>query len=124
MSTMVYGRTAQSHNLHLYIFLSKNTAYMKKSFLSFVAVIVGFFVSLELSAFKLTVSPEPGEVESLSSLTFYHETSGNQLYDSGNYAKLIKASISAISLLAKASFTENSLKKHSANPSPKQAPTM
>ena len=45
---------------------------MKKSFLSFVAVIVGFFVSLELSAFKLTVSPDPGEVESLSSLTFYH----------------------------------------------------
>ena len=62
---------------------------MKKSFLSFVAVIVGFFVSLELSAFKLTVSPEPGEVESLSSLTFYNETSGKQLYDSGNYAKLI-----------------------------------
>ena len=62
---------------------------MKKSFLSFVAVIVGFFVSLELSAFKLTVSPEPGEVESLSSLTFYHETSGKQLFDSGNYAKLI-----------------------------------
>ena len=89
MSTMVYGRTAQSHNLHLYIFLSKNTDYMKKSFLSFVAVIVGFFVSLELSAFKLTVSPDPGEVESLSSLTFYHETSGKQLFDSGNYAKLI-----------------------------------
>ena len=62
---------------------------MKKSFLSFVAVVVGFFVSLELSAFKLTVSPEPGEVESLSSLTFYNETSGKQLYDSGNYAKLI-----------------------------------
>ena len=86
---MVYGRTAQSHNLHQYIFLSKNTDYMKKSFLSFVAVIVGFFVSLELSAFKLTVSPDPGEVESLSSLTFYHETSGKQLFDSGNYAKLI-----------------------------------
>ena len=66
---------------------------MKNLFFSFVAVVVAFFASMSASAFEIAVTPAPGQVESIGSLSFVNAEDGGPICLNYDYSKAVTLSL-------------------------------
>lgn len=66
---------------------------MKNLFFSFVAVVVTFFASMSASAFEIAVTPAPGQVESIGSLSFVNAEDGGPICLNYDYSKAVTLSL-------------------------------